>query len=543
MAKVLKRIGTLAHKFAVDVTVHSLQMSLSLPVKVQVIWKRRNKRIETNSKPDLLPTSGSVEIEETLTMINTLYQKKAGTYMEKKADLTIQAIIEGKGSKTIGGLRINLSDFVGSPMIRQVFKLEKSPDRYSSVTLSVKCRELGAPAAISDNMSDASGESGGSYGTEGDYTGPPLFEQDLTGFEEETKEMKVVMGSGGRPPALIKGKQDSKPKRVEPHLQEMLAQISILEREKLSLQTEKEDLQAHYAALVESTRKDREKLLEHINSQDAQLEETTSLADSYKSQLESAENDNNRLNLSKKELQSTIKKLEASLNDYKNSQLTLQDENERLKRNNESQENKLKQLQRRLNDAVTEKTQVESSLIQAQSEIETLQMQVKLRGESVETEGIYRKQLETLRSEMEKREKSFNLSLSSSKSELERSEATHNLKLTELTSQISLLTSQLQRLTEKLASEQSIREQLEQKLAAESEDFAFKVNRMTVNMREVQTKKTQLEETLTKRFRAEEPAEISVLTSKIEEKDEQINRQKELISQLESDLTSIFEEK
>jgi len=540
MAKVLKRIGTLAHKFAVDITVHSLQMSLSLPIKVAVVWKRRNKRIETSGRPDLLPTQGSVELEETLTMINTLYQKKAGNYMEKKADLTVQAIVEGKGSKSIGGLRLNLADYATAALQRQTFKLEKSPDRYSSITISVRCRGLGEPAPISDNMSDASGDSGASYGTEGDYSGPPLFEQDLTGFEEETK---VLPGSGGRPPALIKGKQEQKPKRMEPQAQEMLAQLSILEREKASLQGQKDELQVSYAALVESSRKDREKLLEHITAQDSQLEEVSSLTDSYKSQLEAAEEDNRRLTQSKKELQAAVKKLENALSELKEGRSTLTDENQRMRRSLETLEEKCKGLQRRFNEALAEKTKQESSLIEAQSEVETLQQALSQRGQGADTESAHRRQLEVMKTEMEKREKLLKEAVSEAKAELERVETAHTRRNAELTVQLSTLQAKLQQESDRADKEQAARELLESQLTADSEDFASKVNRMTMNMKQVQTQRDQLEETLTRRFRAPEPANSTVLAAKVEDLETQLARQRDIITQLESDLTNTFEEK
>ena len=540
MAKVLKRIGTLSHKFAVDIVVHSLQMSLSLPIKVAIVWKRRNKRIETSGRPDLLPTQGSVEIEETLTMINTLYQKKAGNYMEKKADLTVQAIVEGKGSKSIGGLKLNIADYATAALQRQTFKLEKSPDRYSSITISVRCRGLGAPSVISDNMSDASGDSGASYGTEGDYSGPPLFEQDLTGFEEETK---VLMGSGGRPPALIKGKQEQKPKRMEPQAQEMLAQLSILEREKASLQSQKDELQASYAGLVESTRKDREKLLEHINSQDIQLEEVSSLTDSYKSQLEAAEEDNRKLTQSKKELQAAVKKLETVVAEHKEDRATLRDESERLRRSVDTLEEKVKGLQRRMNEALSERTKLESSLIEAQSEIETLQQALNQQGQSPATESAHRRQLEVMKTEMEKREKLLQEAVHEAKAELERAETVNARKQAELTVQLTTLQGKLQQESDRADREQAAREQLESQFTAEAEDFTSKVNRMTINMKQVQSQRDQLEETLTRRFRAPEPENSTVLVAKIEELEAQVARQRDVITQLESDLTNTFEEK
>ena len=76
MSKFFKRVGTLAQKFTFDIHIHSITMTLSIPVRVNVIWKMRNKRIETSGKPALSPSTGEAILDEGLSMINTLYTKK-----------------------------------------------------------------------------------------------------------------------------------------------------------------------------------------------------------------------------------------------------------------------------------------------------------------------------------------------------------------------------------------------------------------------------------------------------------------------------------
>lgn len=111
MAKFFKRVGTKQQTFSYDITIHSISIALTMPVRINVVWKRRKKRIETKLQPALSPSVGSVSVNETLTMINTLYQEKNGSFQKKKAMLTVQAIVDGRGTKRVGQVAINLADF------------------------------------------------------------------------------------------------------------------------------------------------------------------------------------------------------------------------------------------------------------------------------------------------------------------------------------------------------------------------------------------------------------------------------------------------
>jgi len=148
-----------------------------------------------------------------------------------------------------------------------------------------------------------------------------------------------------------------------------------------------------------------------------------------------------------------------------------------------------------------------------------------------------------MKTEMEKREKLLKEAVSEAKAELERVETAHTRRNAELTVQLSTLQAKLQQESDRADKEQAARELLESQLTADSEDFASKVNRMTMNMKQVQTQRDQLEETLTRRFRAPEPANSTVLAAKVEDLETQLARQRDIITQLESDLTNTFEEK
>lgn len=42
MSKVLQRIGTKKQVFSFDITIHSIQIALNTPVRVNIVWKRSN---------------------------------------------------------------------------------------------------------------------------------------------------------------------------------------------------------------------------------------------------------------------------------------------------------------------------------------------------------------------------------------------------------------------------------------------------------------------------------------------------------------------
>ena len=45
MSKVVQRMGTKKQVFSYDITVHYIELALTMPVRINVVWKRRRKRI------------------------------------------------------------------------------------------------------------------------------------------------------------------------------------------------------------------------------------------------------------------------------------------------------------------------------------------------------------------------------------------------------------------------------------------------------------------------------------------------------------------
>ena len=267
MAKVIKRIGTLAQKFSVDVTVHSLRMTLSVPVLVNLIWKRKKRRVESRKRPPMPANSKGIEVEETLTMINTMYQKKSGEFLEKKAVITFQAVVEGRGSKVVGSVTLNIAQYL-SGLNQQEFRIDKCPDKNATAVLSLRAQAMGE-LVEADNVSEMSGGTGFSMGTED--VGGFLSEQDLTGFEEEVHPNPAkVMIAGNIRPAIPRAPA-GRPGPVKPvhtldttAVQDLKAQLALLEREKSELQSEKDDLKKQCLSLVDSSRREKEDLIHHI---------------------------------------------------------------------------------------------------------------------------------------------------------------------------------------------------------------------------------------------------------------------------------------
>ena len=250
MAKYLGRIGAKKQVFSFDISVHWLQLHLTQPVKVNIIWKRSKlylgkKRIETKNHYSLSPSSGSVEINETLTMINTLYLDKKDKYLKKKAVITVQAVIDQKSRKKVGHLTLNLAECLDKPLCEKELNLEGCPDKKAKVCISTGAQALGE-AQVADNISEASGTV--SMGTEDDYQGQLFSEQDLSEFEDT--KTQVVPGTKGRPPMLKKVKEDNQVKELQ-------AQVSLLEKENESLKAEKQESQVELGVVYEQIKKER----------------------------------------------------------------------------------------------------------------------------------------------------------------------------------------------------------------------------------------------------------------------------------------------
>jgi chromosome segregation ATPase len=129
-------------------------------------------------------------------MINTLYQKKAGNFIPKKAVLSLSAQVEGRGSTRVGRLTLDICEFREHAVVCREFAVQSSADRTAKIVLSIKAIPAGTGGST-DNMSDVSGGSGISMGSEESYIGPSLS------TEQVEEEKRVIPGTLGRPPAVV----------------------------------------------------------------------------------------------------------------------------------------------------------------------------------------------------------------------------------------------------------------------------------------------------------------------------------------------------
>eukprot|EP00359_Climacostomum_virens_P000633 CAMPEP_0204897588 /NCGR_PEP_ID=MMETSP1397-20131031/821_1 /ASSEMBLY_ACC=CAM_ASM_000891 /TAXON_ID=49980 /ORGANISM="Climacostomum Climacostomum virens, Strain Stock W-24" /LENGTH=719 /DNA_ID=CAMNT_0052065359 /DNA_START=802 /DNA_END=2961 /DNA_ORIENTATION=+ len=290
MSSVFKRIGAAPVRYSVTLTVHQVKLSLSIPVRITVLWKRRNKRIETAQPASL--QDGLANIEQSLTMINTLYLKKGGC-VPKKAVLTLKAEVEGHGTKRVGKLELNISDYRETGIQFKEFALQSSFDRNAKIVLSIQSVEIGVPSAT-DAMSDVSGGSGISMGTDETYTGPPLSGD--MGIEEEKR---VIPGKSGRPPAVVSvTKFDLSPKRVVEKGENDVLRHRILELEEimkeneLKQQTFKDNCTDQLEILereIQESEEDRSRLIGENNSLKRQVDKLKGQIEALRRELEKVE--------------------------------------------------------------------------------------------------------------------------------------------------------------------------------------------------------------------------------------------------------------
>ena len=203
-----------------------------------------------------------LEINETLTMINTMYQEKSGEFIKKNAELMLIATIENKGSKKLGHVKLDLAEFIAG-VSQKIFPISDCPDKKASICLSVVCSPLGNPTIV-DNISEASGNSGVSMGTEGEYSGP-LF-NDSGELEEEQKKK---LSSSLKPPRMRKKRNE------ESENSDAIALVKILERENNQIKTEKDEIKTQLALIAEKSKTEREYYCAYVEKLEHDIDNNT----------------------------------------------------------------------------------------------------------------------------------------------------------------------------------------------------------------------------------------------------------------------------
>ena len=245
-------------------------------------------------------------------MINTLYQSKTGEYQKKNAVLSIIALIDNGTTKKVGKVTINLSNFVEKSLFNEFITIAECGDKKAKVCVSVKGKIV--TDNVSDNTSEASGNSAASIGSE-DLSNSLFREQDL-GLEEE--KSKSIVLNNKKPPIPRKGSESKilDIKVIEPEENTRYADIkasnSLLEKENQQLKIEKEDLILQIKHKNEESIKERENYFFLSNKLDLQIE--------------SLKSENSKLTT---KLKNKKEKLAKALKDYQD----LSEDNEKLKKN------------------------------------------------------------------------------------------------------------------------------------------------------------------------------------------------------------------
>ena len=209
-------------------------------------------------------------------------------------------------------MTINLSNFVEKSLFNEFITIAECGDKKAKVCVSVKGKIV--TDNVSDNTSEASGNSAASIGSE-DLSNSLFREQDL-GLEEE--KSKSIVLNNKKPPIPRKGSESKilDIKVIEPEENTRYADIkasnSLLEKENQQLKIEKEDLILQIKHKNEESIKERENYFFLSNKLDLQIE--------------SLKSENSKLTT---KLKNKKEKLAKALKDYQD----LSEDNEKLKKN------------------------------------------------------------------------------------------------------------------------------------------------------------------------------------------------------------------
>lgn len=209
-------------------------------------------------------------------MINTMYQEKSGEFVKKFAELTVQVHVDKKGKRKVGKIKIDLAEYISGGSMR-FFQLTDCVDRKASICLSIKFTPIGETAIV-ETMSETSGHSGISMGTEGDYSGPLFNEQDLEAEEEEKEKPKHSSSYL----ALPKPKHSPAKRKASIANVDNLAMLKILQKENEQLKREKEEFKTQINLISERTKCERDEYIKYVGEMELSLKNTENKLKKYK---------------------------------------------------------------------------------------------------------------------------------------------------------------------------------------------------------------------------------------------------------------------
>ena len=530
-----------------------------------------------------------MEVNENLTMINTLYMDKNGKFQRKKAVLTIQAIVEDKGRKKVGKVTFDISQYREKNLNEQIFSLEDCPDKKAKICLSISAQPLGE-AMTADNMSEASGFSGISMGTEGDYQGP-LFEQDLTGFEEEARAPKIIPGSHGKPPLIRAGKpnlpdmgainpvkiSEAMSRQSQPDIRELQAQVQVLEKENSSLRSEKDELKEQNSLLYSNSKKERENYYEHSKKLNEELDSFKKQNEKLKERVQRRDEKLEKMKSTNQSLLNDLKEMEKNNTNFSNNKEKFKEETQQLRNELRAAEEKALKYEKQLEKAQEQVSSLEHNVSSLQNQNTDLKQNMnELREELEESRNIltsrdtesdielsrYKKKTEILIGDYKKRikdaenEKEEALSkqtelvyeLQKSKSEVSEVEEKLKNQVSRLETELRDLREDNSDLIQRLEEEVQARRNSERKTSMEKGDFDSRYNKLQSSYQELKARNQELQSTIADlEFRFHQSQEVSYdqmqTQTKIEKLEGTVNRLREEIRKKDQEIEEVYQTK
>lgn len=241
-----------------------------------------------------------LEINETLTMINTMYQEKSGSYVKKTAELTIQAHIDKKGKKKLGKVKIDLA-IIGESGAHQFYPVVDCIDKKANISASIKFTPIGE-GTIVDTISEVSGHSGVSMGTNGDYSGP-LFHEDS--FEIEPSKSPLP-----KPPKTSRYRRPREKSQELSVSFDNIALIKILQKENNQIKAEKGEVKFQLELVSKKAAEERNKYCEYVSTLEKELDELKPSHSKLQSKCQRFRDKN-------KELKNRIDEISTEIEEYK----------------------------------------------------------------------------------------------------------------------------------------------------------------------------------------------------------------------------------
>lgn len=530
-------------------------------------------------------------------MINTLYQEKSGKFQRKKAQLTVQAVVENKGMKKIGTLSLNISDYYAEPLNNHSFALESCPDKKARIYISIRAQALGE-ATLADNMSEASGVTGFSMGTEGDFQGNLFGDQDLGGFEEDGP--KIIPGTHGRPPMVRPGLMklpDSGPvnpmkiseamdnqrlkleeENASSKLTELKASVQLLEKENLSLKSEKDDLKVQLSISLEKSKKERENYFDHMKKLDAEIEGLKKKNEGLNDRVGRRDEKIENLRKENEMLLADLKELEKGTVGNSEEKERVKADIDRLKKKNDEVERKwresinaLERVKDERNSFETNNGQLNLTINQLKADIENLKHDLNESRENLSVRGSqddgnfenYRKKTEALinnfkrdiktleheREDALSKQTDMTFELQKVKTEMVSIEEKHRQLVWKLEKENENLKEEILEIKQKIEEEVQSRRMFERKSLVEKNDYDSKFTKMLQAQQELKAKKESLEQVVAQYERQlhrkqsdfdSDLHQLKKLTEKCDRLEAKLQKHKEYVNNKNKELDEIY---